>query len=179
MEYSDPNLGFKINYPAGSSVDEHPNGVVFGVDGGDSLAVSISVINDINMQLNEFTDLTINQLRQDFPGFHVIDSSDTTLAGYPAHLLLYEYNDDGTPFRVAGYWAVINNVAYKIMTITVPPLPDNLVDIAIEMAGSFHIIQGEGSQLQGPEFNQPPQSQENLGPPSTTQPGNFLEYLGF
>ena len=61
------------------------------------------------MHLDEFTDSTINQLRQDFPDFHVIGSSDTTLAEYPAHLLIFNYNDNGTLLRVAGYWAVVNN----------------------------------------------------------------------
>jgi hypothetical protein len=136
LEYSDPELGFSIQYPAGSQVDEAPNGVIFVIPGQGSAGVIIT--QDVGMQLEEFTQNYINALEEEFEGFELRTSEATTLAGNPAHLVVFGY---GERYAAAFGWTVVDNTAYEVSFITTQENVGNFVPIIDAMTDSFSISQ--------------------------------------
>ena len=82
MEYSHPSLGFKIAYPVQSEVREEPNNVTFDMDLG---LARVSVVTDVGIALDRYSDSRIGEIREGAEGFHVISSEESTLSGNPAH----------------------------------------------------------------------------------------------
>ena len=86
LEYSNPNLGFRIGYPLEAEINEETNNVTFEMGMG---SAEVSVIDDIGVALDEYSDSRIGALRDSAKGFHVIRSEESTLSGNPAQLLVY------------------------------------------------------------------------------------------
>jgi hypothetical protein len=183
LEYSDPELGFSIQYPAGSQVEEGPYGVVFHISGQESVVVKIT--QDVGMQLEEFTQNRINRLNEIYEGFELRTSEATTLGGNPAHIVVFAF---GQGLAGADILDVVDNTGYEVLFITTQANVGNFVPIIDAISESFSIIQvgsnGDGSS--GNSFGSPdgsagggPQGQgegEGFGFPNGGGTGSFLTY---
>ena len=114
LEYSNSSLGFRIAYPVQSEVSEEPNNVTFDMDQG---LARVSVVTDVGIALDRYSDSRIGEIREGAEGFHVISSEESTLSGNPAHSLSYSTEENGTMLRAFALWTVSDNTAYNLVFI--------------------------------------------------------------
>ena len=159
LTYQNSTYGIKIQYPSdwlykesnasNSSVQTvvtfvSPNLVTaappIGID--KSLAVLTVAIQSIpfhNLPLNTYTNLNVNTLRQSEPGFQLIMSNDTTLAGgnNPAHKITYTV---ATGLKTMAVYTIKGDKAFILEYITGSDATySSYLPIAQKMVGSFQI----------------------------------------
>ena len=99
--YTNPNHGIKIQYPVNWTLGKHPYTDRFLVDftpasenisdtAPATVTLSVETVKQ-NTTLNGFTSATLDKAKQSLPGFRLIESNATTLAGYPAHKITYAF----------------------------------------------------------------------------------------
>ena len=65
--------------------------------------------------MDEYSESAIGLLEGQFPNFTLIDSSEATLSGYPAHQITYTYILDGMDLKNMQIWTIAdNNIAYAL-----------------------------------------------------------------
>lgn len=133
LQYTSPNLGFSIRYPADSQVKESSDNVRFISPGVNVLGVFVS--NSRGMQLNNYSQNLINYLIRTFP--IIYKSSDSTLTGYPSHFIILGDN------RLISFydWTVIGTTVYTVELIVNPANRDSLALIPLTyILNSFHLV---------------------------------------
>ena len=142
LEYSNPSLGFRIAYPVQSEVSEEPNNVTIEMDLG---LARVSVVTDVGIALDRYSDSRIGEIREGAEGFHVISSEESTLSGNPAHSLAYSTEENGTMLRAFALWTVSDNTAYNLVFIAPVSAFESFVPVVENMIASFEVAQaGEG-----------------------------------
>jgi hypothetical protein len=143
LEYSNPDLGFRIAYPDGATIEEDQNGVMFTTDLG---VAGVSVATDVGLELDRYTDFRIDKLREGATGFHVVTSEESTLSGYPAHLLVYSEQRENTMLRALALWTLSDNTAYNVVFVAPVSTVESFIPIVVNMIDSFEITNtGAGS----------------------------------
>jgi hypothetical protein len=97
LPYENSTYGIRIQYPSNwikqESQNQSSNLIVgFKSPPGNGFAyITIERGGHVpqNISLEQFSNATINELRQSFPGFNLTESNSTTLAGIPAHEIVY------------------------------------------------------------------------------------------
>lgn len=125
--YTDTALGFQINYPKNWEVKKSnisgSEQVMFTFEGNVLVAAGGS-LGDAPTTLADFTDFNIKNLRLTTQGFELLESKETTLAGLPAHRIIF----NGSPpilteerkndwFKRTQIWAIKDNNVYLISFI--------------------------------------------------------------
>jgi hypothetical protein len=142
LEYSNPSLGFRIAYPFQSEVSEEPNNVTIETDLG---LARVSVVTDVGIALDRYSDSRIGEIREGAEGFHVISSEESTLSGNPAHSLAYSTEENGTMLRAFALWTVSDNTAYNLVFIAPISAFESFVPVVENMIASFEVAPaGEG-----------------------------------
>lgn len=81
------------------------------------LTIAIQSLPFHNLSLDTYTNLNVNNLRQSNPGFKIIDSNNTILAGSPAHKITYT---TANGFKTMAVYTIKGDKAYLIEYITRP-----------------------------------------------------------
>jgi len=139
--YENPTLGFRIEYPAGSSVHEEINGVIFGIP--QEAVIKVVVVNNHNASLSQFTDMAIFALRQTLQDFQLVQSKDTV--DNKGHFIIYSFSTGGREFDALSYWTLKDDRGFMIRFATLPTNFSDIQPILIKMVNSFNTLgHGEG-----------------------------------
>ena len=123
--YENPALGVKIQYPSDWKKEVKDASTVdfFSPKENNSdrylenLGVQVDSLSQ-NMTLDEFTSHQIDSLNQSFPNSKIIDSKMTTLAGNPAHKVVFNYGGEQQQhiplFKIIQIWMIRDNKIYII-----------------------------------------------------------------
>jgi PsbP-like protein len=122
--YSNPNLGFSLEYPSDWQKEESltfvsPQG---GIDNRSPEAISITteILPTSDFSLDRYSEAALRQV-ESFQDFKLLNSSSTILAGLPAHMILYTFTDESlTPLQNLQVWTIKDGVAYIITYGGVP-----------------------------------------------------------
>jgi hypothetical protein len=104
-----------------------------------ALTVAVQSLPFHNLPLNTYTNLNVNTLRQSEPGFQLIMSNDTTLAGgnNPAHKITYTV---ATGLKTMAVYTIKGDKAFILEYITGSEATySSYLPIAQKMVGSFQI----------------------------------------
>ena len=104
-----------------------------------ALTIAVQSLPFHNLPLNTYTNLNVNTLRQSEPGFQLLMSNDTTLAGgnNPAHKITYTV---ATGLKTMAVYTIKGDKAFILEYITGSEATySSYLPIAQKMVGSFQI----------------------------------------
>jgi hypothetical protein len=117
--YSNPNLGFALEYPSNWQKEESltfasPQGGI-GNRAPEVISITTEVLPTSDFSLDRYSEAALAQV-ESFPDFKLLNSSSTTLAGLPAHMIIYSFSDEEspTPWQNLQMWTVKDGMAYVI-----------------------------------------------------------------
>lgn len=113
--FSDAEISF--DYPAGWSKDTSSTDTVViltAANDQDNLNVISVDMTGQEMSLDEFSELSMEGVEQNIPGYVYVKDGDTTLAGYPAHELIFTATKDGQTLKFWQVWTIAGNTAYAV-----------------------------------------------------------------
>ena len=152
--YSNPDHGIKINYPANWKLDEHHYTDKFIAHLTSTLknssdvspatfTVSVETLKK-NISLDNYTNANLAKAKQSLPHFQLIESNATTLAGIPAHKIVYTFlSPDPTiqiPFESMNIWTIKHGKAYNISYTQARSQYNKYLEVTEHMINSFSII---------------------------------------
>jgi hypothetical protein len=118
VPYNNPNLGFSLEYPANWEKEESltfvsPQGGV-GNRTPEVISITTEVLPTSDFNLERYTAAALGQVEV-FQDFRLLNSSSTTLGGFPSHLIVYTFTDESqTPLQNLQVWTVKDGMAYVI-----------------------------------------------------------------
>jgi hypothetical protein len=118
VSYSSPNLGFSLEYPSEWEKEESltfvsPQGGI-GNRTPEVISITTEVLPTSDFGLDSYTEAALGQV-ESFQDFRLLNSSSTTLAGLPAHMILYTFTDESrTPLENLQVWTIKDGIAYVI-----------------------------------------------------------------
>jgi hypothetical protein len=118
VSYSNPNLRFSLEYPSEWEKDESltfvsPQGGI-GNRTPEVISITTEVLPTSDFGLDSYTEAALGQV-ESFQNFRLLNSSSTTLAGLPAHMILYTFTDESqTPLENLQVWTIKDGIAYVI-----------------------------------------------------------------
>jgi hypothetical protein len=157
LTYQNSTYGIKIQYPSDWLYKESkasknsvqtivtfasPNIATSGISPDKSviaLTIAVQGLPFHNLSLNTYTSLNVDNLRQAEPGFHLLASNDTTLAGRnPAHKITYTF---ASGFKTMAVYTIKGDKAFLLEYITGSDTAySSYLPIAQKMIDSFQII---------------------------------------
>jgi serine/threonine-protein kinase len=154
LTYINHIYGIKIQYPADWRLGEHHYTNRFAVDfistsknNSDTAPATITLSVETlkqNKTLNGFTTGNLAKARQSLPGFQLIQSNATTLAGTPAHKIIYFFSSaDPTiqlPFISMNVWTIKQSKVYSISYTEAKPQYVKYLPITQKMIDSLELI---------------------------------------
>jgi hypothetical protein len=118
IPYSNPSFGFTLEFPSNWQKEESltfvsPQG---GIDNQSPEVISIDteILPTSDLNLDTYSEASLSQVKS-FQDFKLLNSSSTTLAELPAHMIVYSFIDESeTPLQNLQVWTVKNGTAYVI-----------------------------------------------------------------
>jgi hypothetical protein len=123
--YSNPNLGFTLEYPSNWTKQESlafvsPQ-VGIGNQAPELITIDTEVLPTLDFSLDTYTNLTLRQAQESLQDFKLLNSSSTTLAGLPAHMIVYSFTpSQNTTLQNLATWAIKDGMVYIITYIAAP-----------------------------------------------------------
>ncbi len=149
------NDGMKIVYPSDWKKEEYYDAnvrtiVQFSSPATPRVYIEVFELPASNITLDEYSKQTIDGLKsfmaRERVNFDIIESSDVTLAGYPAHQIVYtqpgfDPNNSSEQFREKGLniWTLKNGNAYAITYVAAESEFAHFSAIAQKMLDSFEL----------------------------------------
>lgn len=118
VPYNNPNLGFSLEYPTNWEKEESltfvsPQGGI-GNRTPEVINITTELLPTSDFNLERYTEAALGQVEV-FQDFRLLNSSSTTLAGLPAHLIVYTFTDENqTPLQNLQVWTVKDGMAYIV-----------------------------------------------------------------
>jgi hypothetical protein len=143
VSYSNPNLGFSLEYPSEWEKEESltfvsPQGGI-GNRTPEVISITTEVLPTSNYSLDSYTEAALGQV-ESFKGFRLLNSSSTTLAGLPAHMIVYSFTDESqTPLENLQVWTIKDGMAYVITYGGTPEEFDSSLPTFQSVMDSFRI----------------------------------------
>jgi len=117
--YSNPNLGFSLEFPSDWQKEESltfvsPQGGI-GNRAPEVISITTEVLPTPDYSLDRYSEAALGQV-ESFQDFKLLNSSSTSLAGLPAHMIVYSFTDEGnqTPLQNLQAWTIKDGMAYII-----------------------------------------------------------------
>jgi hypothetical protein len=124
IPYSNPNLGFTLEYPSNWTKQESL--VFISPQGGtdnrfpEVISINTEVLPSSDFSLDRYSEAALGQMER-IRDFKLLNSSSTTLAGLPAHKVVYTFTGESqTPLQNLHVWTVKDGIAY-IVTYNATP----------------------------------------------------------
>ncbi|MCX6742050.1 MAG: PsbP-related protein [Candidatus Pacearchaeota archaeon] len=150
LTYDNSAYGIRITYPSNWEKEEKSTGMVIVEFFSPKESVSDAITENLNvviedlsaqpMTLNEYTNLSIKNIKLYFTDVNMIDSSATTLGGNSAHKVVYTANMGQYNGKFMQVYTIRNNKAYVITYTAQPSTYSYYLDIINQMINSFEII---------------------------------------
>jgi hypothetical protein len=143
LTYQNFKAGIKIKYPSDWQVREDPNLVAIFTSANATLNIGVEDLPTKTISLNRYTYAALSKLRS-VQDFNMTESEDTTLAGFPAHKIIYTTMFQGSagiyPLKTMQVWTVKDGKAYIVTFGTLlDQFSESLAD-AQTMLNSFEIV---------------------------------------
>ncbi len=147
LTYENNAYGISIKYPQGWTKQEGATETVVQFfapkeSSSTSQAAITIAVKDLSAQslsLDAYTERVTSQLQQTLTDFNLIESGATTLAGIPAHKVVYTGKQEQRNPKVYQVWTIINNKAYMIKYAADPSKYSEFLGIIQQMIDSFSI----------------------------------------
>jgi hypothetical protein len=172
--YSNPNLGFSLEYPSDWQKEESLTFV--SPQGGISnrspevISVTTEVLPTSDFSLDRYSEAAISQV-ESFQDFKLLNSSSTMLAGLPAHMILYTFTDESqTPLQNLQVWTIKDGIAYVITYGGVSEEFESSLPVLQSVMDSFSLAANDS----GEEAVGAPQN-ETIETLSMSPPATFTE----
>ena len=123
--YSNPNLGFKLEYPSNWTKQESlvfisPQGGI-GNQAPEVITIDTEVLPTLDFSLDTYTNLSLRQAQESLQDFKLLNSSSTTLAGLPAHMIVFSFTpSQNTTLQNLATWTIKDGMVYKVTYIATP-----------------------------------------------------------
>jgi serine/threonine-protein kinase len=148
--YAFPTEGIKIKYPENWEKQKIQDSVTKEMvrflppqetnSEQEKLSITVEDLSNKPLTLNEYTNLSINEIKQHTEEANIIDSRSATLANRPAHLVVYTSNKEPYSLKKMEIWTLKNNKAYIITYTAKENKYSQFLKTAKEMIKSFEII---------------------------------------
>lgn len=143
IPYSNPNLGFSLEYPSNWQKEESltftspQDGT--GNRAPEVMSIDTEVLPTSDFSLERYTEAALGQV-EPFQDFKLLNSSSTTLAGLPAHMIIYSFTDESqTPLQNLQAWTVKDEMAYVITYGGIPEEFDSSLSALQSVMDSFSL----------------------------------------
>jgi hypothetical protein len=150
LTYQNSTYGISVQHPSNWIKEENHNLTSAGriVKFSSPQGASPTTLNIIggnrlssNMSLEQFSAASINNLRQSFPRFNLLESSSTTLGGFPAHRVVYTAEvAPGFGVKSMQVWTVKDARDFIITYVSLPSAFSNNLPTIQHMIDSFAFI---------------------------------------
>lgn len=144
IPYSNPNLGFALQYPSNWEKEEtlsfiSPQGGI-GNRYPELVTITTEVLPTSNFSLDRYTEAALGQVEL-FQDFKLLNSSSTTLGGSPAHMIVYSFTNEENqlPLQNLQAWAVKDGMAYIITYGGTPEEFDSSLPVLQSVMDSFSL----------------------------------------
>jgi hypothetical protein len=123
--YSNPNLGLTLEYPSNWTKKESlvfisPQ-VGIGNQAPELITIDTEVLPTLDFSLDTYTNLSLRQAQESLQDFKLLNSSSTTLAGLPAHMIVYSFTpSQNTTLQNLATWTIKDGMVYIISYIATP-----------------------------------------------------------
>jgi hypothetical protein len=146
LNYTNRSAGIAIQYPPSWHLTEGggAGATAFFNVSGVNMTFSIAVPASLSGQavtLDGYSRDLISALQQNpnLTNFTLLNSSNTTLAGYPAQKLVYTYVTEGAPTQRMVELTLVNSTGYSVSYVASQGVYPSYVGIAQNMMQSFNI----------------------------------------
>ena len=145
LNYSNRSAGVGIQYPSSWNATEGGNNTVLFSLPGTAVAFGVATPEDLTgakLPLDEYAQVILQQLKQNssFTSFTVLNSSNVTLAGYPAHEFVFTVVLGGITMQYNFEVTIIENTGYSLAYVATPGVYPDYTATADNMIKSFHLI---------------------------------------
>jgi len=141
--YTNSSAGIAIQYPTSWQLTEPGGAYVnafFNVSGVSGVSFTIAAPENLQgVTLNDYAQDLILALQQNATSFNLLNSSNTTLAGYPAQKLVFTLVSGGTTNQGMVELTLVNNTGYALTYYATQAEYPSYVGIAQNMMQSFNI----------------------------------------
>jgi serine/threonine-protein kinase len=144
LVYDNSNLGFTLEYPSDWIKEESLSFVSPRLSVSDEAPESIAVTtepNISNLTLQEYSDSSLSILESQFPNFTLIESSNSTLSGYPSYQILYTYTFEDVDLKNLQIWTIADDMVYVLTYGGTTKEFDNSFPVIQNMVDSFEITE--------------------------------------
>ena len=174
LTYQNSTYGISVQHPSNWIKEENHNStspghiVKFSSPQGTPPA-TVNIIGGnrlpLNMSLEEFSAASINNLRQSFPRFNLLESNSTTLGGFPAHRVVYTAEvAPGFGVKFMQVWTIKDARDFIITDGSLPSDFSNYLPTIQHMINSFAFI--PTTPATQPANNATTPATNQTGPPS-------------
>ena len=142
LVYDNPNLGFTLEYPSDWIKEESLSFISPRLSISDEAPESIAVTTEPNLSnltLEEYSDSSIDILESQFSNYTLIESSNSTLSGYPAHHIVYTYSLENVDLKNLQIWTIADDMVYVLTYGGTTKEFDNSLPVIQNMIDSFEI----------------------------------------
>ena len=150
LTYENPELGISILYPSNwEKLANLDNFVTFTAPPETdtriypaALGIKVQELSSQNIPLQEITKVQMSDLKRSNPDLNVLESTSTTIAGKPAHKIVFSAIDNKEVERKAmQVWTVIGNKAFLITYKAEPDKFSSYLPTIERMIDSFKVIE--------------------------------------
>jgi serine/threonine-protein kinase len=144
LVFDNSNLGFTLEYPSDWIKEESLSFISPRLSISDEAPESIAVTtepNISNLTLQEYSDSSLSILESQFPNFTLIESSNSTLSGYPAYQILYTYTFEDVDLKNLQIWTIADDMVYVLTYGGTTKEFDNSFPVIQNMVDSFEITE--------------------------------------
>ena len=144
LTYSNRSAGISIQYPSSWQKQEGTAGgiVSFNVSGVPEMSFTVTGTQDFSGKattLNDFSQDAVSGI-QSLTDFKLLNSTNSTLSGYPAKTLVFTYKDNNlTPSKGMLQLTLVNRTGYGLLYQAEESIYPTYLGIAQNMTHSFNI----------------------------------------
>ncbi len=147
LTYENSAYGVRIKYPQGWTKQEGGTGTVVqffspkesNSTSQEALTIIVQDLSAQSLTLDAFTQRITSQLKQTITDFNLIESGASTLAGSPAHKVVYTGIQGQRNPKVLRVWTIVNSKGYIIMYAADLSKYSEFLGIIQQMIDSFSI----------------------------------------
>ena len=146
LNYTNRSAGVAIQYPSSWNVTEGGvNITVLFTLPGTAMGFSVVQPEDLSgakLPLDEYAQLSLQNLKQNssFTSVTLLNSTNTTLAGYPAHEFVFTAVETGVTMQFKAEITIIDNTGYTLMYGATKGVYPDYAATADNMVASFHLV---------------------------------------
>ena len=146
ITYQNPE--YTIQYPSDWTKSEEEGMIAFKSpveDTSDTFQelLTVKIILDATSTLDEITTGTVKALKESITDINLLDSTETTLSGYPAHKVIYSGKsdeDEARDVKMILVWAIKENQLYLLTYAAEADTYSNYLGIVDAMMNSFTFV---------------------------------------